>query len=99
MVLWARRRPAQAALLGVSAAAVLALLAAILIHSAQLEKFNADLQVYAWLITHPDVRTAVETLRHALVTRGVRVDEPQLKLLDAALWTHARRHGTGAQAG
>src|SRR5262249_13121978 len=44
---WARRRPAQAALLAVSAVLVLTLLTAALVHSAQLERYNAGLQAAA----------------------------------------------------
>jgi serine/threonine-protein kinase len=43
-VKWARRRPAAAALLGVSGAAVLSLLALGLWHNTQLRRYNAELQ-------------------------------------------------------
>jgi len=56
----------------------------------QLGRFRPDIQVYAYLITHPDVRHGLDAIRGAVTEDGVRVDEPPLRLLDAVLWTQAR---------
>lgn len=56
----------------------------------QLGRFGADLQVYAWLMTHDKVRDALSAVHTALTEQGVRVDETHLRLLDAALWTKAK---------
>lgn len=54
--------------------------------------FSVDIQVYAYLLTHPDVLAALRDLRGTLTHAfGLRVDNEGLRLLDAALWMRANR--------
>lgn len=52
--------------------------------------FSVDIQVYAYLITHPDVVGALADLRARLEGDRLRVDA-NLRLLDSALWMCANR--------
>lgn len=52
--------------------------------------FSIDLQVYAFLMTSPEVVGGIATLRKELAgTRGPRLDTQDLRLLDSALWKAA----------
>lgn len=54
--------------------------------------FSVDLQVYAYLMTHPEVRAGLTWLRAELTgTRGLRLDGEDMRLLDSALWMASRR--------
>jgi hypothetical protein len=56
--------------------------------------FSVDVQVYAYLATLPQVRSALSWLRAELEEdRGLRVDEENLRLLDSALWMTAKNFG------
>lgn len=52
--------------------------------------FSVDMQVYAYLATHPKVRAAISWLRAELThDRGLRIDDEDLRVLDSALWMKA----------
>lgn len=52
--------------------------------------FSVDIQVYAYLTTLPQVRSALSWLRAELTDkRGVQLDDGDLRLLDSALWMTA----------
>lgn len=55
--------------------------------------FSVDIQVYAHLMTHPPARAALSWLREEMTGRGLRVDDEDLRLLDAALWMAADKQG------
>lgn len=53
--------------------------------------FSIDLQIYAFLITHPDVQAGLSWVRGELEGHGqLRVDVEGLRLLDALLWMAAK---------
>jgi hypothetical protein len=55
--------------------------------------FSIDIQIYAYLMTHPQVISGLSWLRDELTRhRGIRVDDENLRLLDSALWMAANRH-------
>lgn len=49
--------------------------------------FSVDLQVFAYLVTHPEVLDGLRELERAVPHP---VDQQRLRLLDAALWTRAK---------
>jgi len=51
--------------------------------------FSTDIQVFAYLVTHPTVRSRLSWLRAELIS--VRLDDEDLRLLDSALWMAASR--------
>lgn len=54
--------------------------------------FSIDLQIYAFLITHPDVKAGLSWVRGELDGHiNVRVDVEDLRLLDALLWMAAKQ--------
>lgn len=52
--------------------------------------FSVDIQVYAYLMTHTEIRNALGELRVKLEDSKIRVDD-NLRLLDSALWMAASR--------
>jgi hypothetical protein len=52
--------------------------------------FSIDIQTYAYLSTHLQVDSALNSLRGELGERGLRVDLEKLRLLDSALWMKAK---------
>jgi hypothetical protein len=65
----------------------------------QLGQFHADIQVFAYLMTHDWVRQGLQQLWDAAAADGLVVDEPHLRLLDALLWTQAVWRKGAAAAG
>lgn len=54
--------------------------------------FAVDIQVYAYLMTEPAIQDALAELRGTLSNAyGLRVDDEDMRLLDAALWMKASR--------
>jgi Family of unknown function (DUF6308) len=50
--------------------------------------FSIDIQVYAYLMTHEGVRSEIARIHDQI--NEVRLDEEDLRLLDVALWRHAK---------
>ena len=54
--------------------------------------FSIDIQVFAYLMTSPEIRSTLSWLRADLTDqRGLRLDAEDLRLLDVALWTAAAK--------
>lgn len=51
-------------------------------------EFSTDMQVFAYLMTHQEVRDRLKAVRDGVT--GVEVDRYDLRLLDAVLWTKAK---------
>lgn len=52
--------------------------------------FRVDIPVYAFLVTHPEVRSLLAARRGELHESGIEVDLEDLRLLDACLWMAAK---------
>lgn len=54
----------------------------------QLGWFRRDLQVFAYLIGHPEIRERLDAVRHAMPDTHP-IDREELRLLDSVLWMRA----------